>query len=140
MIQRIQSLWLLFASVFAFLTLKLPFFSGNILVNNANVYQEFTAMSYMLLMILTVIVAAGSLVTIFLFRNRSLQWKIALMLFVFSILNIIMFYIATGAFVVKEWSYNLTSVLALAVPVFLVMAARAIYKDEKLVKSVDRLR
>lgn len=140
MIQRLQSLWLLFASVLAFLTLKLPFFSGNILVNNVKVYQEFTAMSYMLLMILTVIVAAGSLVTIFLYRNRSLQWKIALVLFVFAILNVIMFYVATGAFIVNEWSYNLTSVCSLAIPVFLVMAARAVYKDEKLVKSVDRLR
>jgi hypothetical protein len=51
-----------------------------------------------------------------------------------------MFFIATGAFVANEWSYNLTSVAAIAIPVFLLMAARAIYKDEKLVKSVDRLR
>jgi hypothetical protein len=140
MIQRLQSLWLLFASVLAFLTLKIPFFSGNILANNAKVYQEFNAMSYMLLMILTVIVAAGSLVAIFLYKNRNLQWKVALVLFIFSILNLIMFFIATGAFVANEWSYNLTSVAAIAIPVFLLMAARAIYKDEKLVKSVDRLR
>jgi hypothetical protein len=140
MIQRLQSLWLLFATVLAFLTLKIPFFSGNILINNVKVYQEFNAMSYMLLMILTVIVAAGSLVVIFLYKNRNLQWKVALVLFIFSILDLIMFFIATGAFIPNEWSYNLTSVAAIAIPVFLLMAARAIYKDEKLVKSVDRLR
>jgi hypothetical protein len=140
MIQRLQSLWLLLACVFAFLTLKIPFFSGNILINNASVYQEFTAMSYMLLMILTVIVGAGSLVAIFLYNNRNLQWKVALVLFVFSVLNLVMFFIATGAFVPKEWSYNLTSFAAIIIPVLLLAAARGIYKDEKLVKSVDRLR
>lgn len=140
MIQRLQSLWLLLASLCAFMTLKLPFFSGNILVNNAKVFSQFTAMSYMLLMILTVIVAAGSLVTIFLYKNRGLQWKVALVLFVFAILNIIMFYVATGAYIPGEWTYNLTSVIAIAIPIFLLMASRAIFKDEKLVKSVDRLR
>jgi hypothetical protein len=140
MVQRLQSLWLLLACVLAFLTLKVPFFSGNILVSNAKVYQQFNAMSYMLLMILTVIVAAGSLVTIFLYKNRNLQWKVSLVLFVFSILNIIMFFVATGAFVAGEYTYNLTCVAAIAIPIFLLMAARGIYKDEKLVKSVDRLR
>lgn len=140
MIQRLQSLWLLLASLCAFMTLKLPFFSGNILVNNAKVFSQFTAMSYMLLMILTVIVAAGSLVTIFLYKNRGLQWKVALVLFVFSLLNIIMFYVAKGAYVAGEWTYNLSCLIAIAIPIFLLMAAGAIYKDEKLVKSVDRLR
>jgi hypothetical protein len=35
---------------------------------------------------------------------------------------------------------DLTSLLAFAIPVFLVFAARGIWKDEQLVKSVDRLR
>ncbi|HRI20814.1 MAG TPA: DUF4293 family protein, partial [Panacibacter sp.] len=39
-----------------------------------------------------------------------------------------------------EGRIDLTSVFAFAVPVFLLLAARGIYKDEKLVKSADRLR
>jgi hypothetical protein len=39
-----------------------------------------------------------------------------------------------------ESGYNLTSLLAVAIPVFLILAARNIYRDEKLVKSMDRLR
>jgi hypothetical protein len=34
----------------------------------------------------------------------------------------------------------LTSVFALAIPVFLLLAISGIWKDEKLVKSLDRLR
>jgi hypothetical protein len=35
---------------------------------------------------------------------------------------------------------SLTSVFALAIPVFLVLAINGMWKDEKLVKSLDRLR
>jgi hypothetical protein len=37
-------------------------------------------------------------------------------------------------------TYSLTSLLYLAVPVCLFLAARGIRKDDKLVKSLDRLR
>jgi xanthosine utilization system XapX-like protein len=36
--------------------------------------------------------------------------------------------------------FALTSVIVVAVPVLQILAAIGIYKDEKLVKSVDRLR
>lgn len=140
MIQRLQSIWLLIASVLAFVTLKFSFFSGNILVENVKQFQKFTAMSNILLMILTVVVAAGSLVTIFLFKDRNTQWKVTLALCLLSVVNIILFFVATGTYVPNEWSYDLTAIVAIAVPVFLLMAVRGIYRDEKLMKSLDRLR
>lgn len=140
MIQRLQSLWLLIAAVLAFVTLKVPFFSGNILVENVQQYQYYSAMSSVLLMILTVIVAGGALITIFLFKDRNTQWKIALALFFISIVNIVLYFIASRTFVVGNWNYSLTAIVAIAVPIFLLMAVRSIYKDEKLMKSLDRLR
>jgi hypothetical protein len=140
MIQRLQTLWLLFASLLAFTTLKFSFFSGNILIDNVKQFQNFTAMSNMLLMILTVVVAVGSLVSIFLYNDRKMQFKVSVLLVVVALINLILYFVATKTFIPTDWSYSLTAVLSLAIPVFLILAARAIYKDDKLVRSVDRLR
>ncbi len=140
MIQRLQTLWLLIASLLAFAGLKLSFFSGNIVVENVKQYQRFTAMSSILLMILTVAVAIASLIVIFLFKDRKLQLKIAVAVLVVSVINLLLYYLQTKNFVVNEWSFDITSLLSVAIPVVLLFAIRGIYKDEKLVKSVDRLR
>lgn len=140
MIQRLQTLWLLFASALAFTTLKISFFSGNIMVENAKQFQRFTAMSHMFLMILTVVVGIGSLVTVFLYKNRKLQVKITSALMVLSIINLILYYLQTKNFIPNEWSFDITALLALAIPFFLFLAVRGMYKDDKLIKSLDRLR
>ena len=124
----------------AFAGLKLSFFSGNIVVENVKQYQRFTAMSSILLMILTVAVAIASLIAIFLFKDRKLQLKIAITVLAASILNLLLYYLQTKNFVVNEWSFDLTSLLTVAIPFVLLLAIRGIYTDEKLVKSVDRLR
>lgn len=140
MLQRLQTLWLLIASLLAFATLKLSFFSGNIIVNNVKQFQRFTAMSSMLLMILTVAVAISSLITVFLFKDRKLQLRIALAVLALSLLNLLLYYLQTKNYIPAEWTLDLTSLIASAIPLFLLVAIRGIYKDEKLVKSVGRLR
>ena len=90
------------------------------------------------MLILTVAVAIAALVLIFLYKDRKMQMKIALIVLGLSLVNIFLFVSATEKFV--EGTYDLTSPVAVAVPVFLLLAVRGIYKDEKLVKSVDRLR
>ncbi len=140
MIQRLQTLWLLAASLLAFAGLKLSFFSGNIMVENVKQFQNFTAMSSLPLMVLTVAVAIASLVAIFLFKDRKLQFKITLAVLFLSFLNLLLYFLKTKEFVDTEWSLDLTSLISFAIPLFLLLAARGMYKDDKLVKSVDRLR
>jgi hypothetical protein len=140
MIQRIQTLWLLVASALAFITLKTSFFSGNILVNNVKQFQRFTAMGSMLLMILTVIVALAALVAIFLFKERKIQIRVVAGALIVSILNLFLYYQGTKSFVPSDWAFDLTALLALAIPFFLFLSIRGIYRDSKLLKSVDRLR
>jgi uncharacterized membrane protein len=140
MIQRLQTLWLLIASLLAFAGLKLSFFSGNVIVENVKQYQRFTAISSILLMILTVAVAIASLIVIFLFKDRKLQLKIALAVLVVSLLNLLLYYLQTKNYVPGEWSFDITSLLSVGIPFVLLLAIRGIYTDEKLVKSVDRLR
>lgn len=140
MIQRLQSLWLLIASALAFATLKISFFSGNILVENVPQFQRFTAMTNMFLMILTVVVGIGALVAIFLYKDRKLQTKITAAVLMLSVLNLILYYLQTKNFIPTDWAFDLTAIVALAIPFFLIMAIRAISKDEKMIKSLDRLR
>ena len=140
MIQRLQTLWLLIASALAFATLKMSFFSGNIMVENLKQFQHFTAMSSILLMILTVAVGIASLILVFLYNDRKLQFKISIAVFVVSLLNLFLYYLQTKKFIPTDWSFDLTSIFAIAIPFFLLFAIRGIYKDEKLIKSVDRLR
>ncbi|WP_459211098.1 DUF4293 domain-containing protein [Aquimarina rhabdastrellae] len=128
MLQRIQSIYLLLAAV---VSGALPyFFGGKILTEN------------IVVVLLFAVSAVLSLVTIFLFKNRKLQ-------FVLGRLNIILNFILLGVFV--YWSLTISGEASVSekgieklIPVIsivlLVLANRAIKKDEDLVKSVDRLR
>ncbi|MBI2272644.1 MAG: DUF4293 domain-containing protein [Bacteroidetes bacterium] len=140
MLQRLQTVWLLLVAVLAFVSLKVSFFSGNILVENVKQFQNFTAMSNMLIMILTVGVGMASLITIFLFKDRKLQIKIGFAVLAVAVLNIVLYYLQTKNYVPEEWTFDITSLITIAIPFLLFLAIRGIYKDEKLVKSVDRLR
>ncbi len=138
MIQRIQTIWLLLASTCSFLTLKLSFYSGNKLINNQKEFLHVTASENILLTILSVAVGITSLVLIFLYKDRKMQLRITLVALLVSIGVIALYFSAINNYI--EGRIDLTSIFVFAIPVFILMAARGIYKDEKLVKSVDRLR
>lgn len=142
MIQRIQSIWLLLAAVAAFLTLKFSFYSGNMVdpATNTAGYQVLTARTTILLTILSVAAGLGALISIFLYKDRKKQFRVVMLVLLVSVLNIVLFFLETRKFVPGEGNYDLTAALALVVPVFLILAMRGIRRDEKLVKSLDRLR
>ena len=101
-------------------------------------FQYLTSGSSVLILILTIAVVCMALIDIFLYKNRKLQMRIALGAILLSLLNIFLFYRETKSFV--QGNYDLSAIFSLAVPVFLILAASGIYKDEKLVKSMDKLR
>ena len=136
MIQRIQTIYLLISAGI----------SGGLIF----LFQLWTTPNGMLLYardeILFLIMFLGSavlaLISIFMFKDRKLQ-------FVLGRLNIILNFILLGLFVYR--SLNLSGetevsekgigmLLPIFSIVFLVLANKAIKKDEDLVKSVDRLR
>jgi phosphatidylserine synthase len=137
MIQRIQTLWLLAASVLGFATLNnnVSFYIGSI--NNAPA-EHFTAWSNVFILVLTIIAATLSLVNIFLFKNRQLQLRLTIADLLLNILLIVLYFIETEKY--TTGGLSLFCVIVFAIPVLLILAARGIYKDQKLVKSVDRLR
>jgi hypothetical protein len=139
MLQRMQSLWLLLAAITAFLTIRLSFYSGNIgLSGQPPSFQYLTATFNIWIMILTIALVSIGAIDIFLYKNRKLQGRLALLGILISLLNIYLYYKQTHRF--DTGNYDLTALLALAVPVLFFLAARGIYRDQKLVRSLDRLR
>lgn len=138
MLQRIQTLWLLLAGVFAFLSIKFPIYNGTRLTNGIHEYTPLSAGSNLLLLILTVALGLLPLITIFLYKNRSLQIKLT-----FAALGV---YIICSLFyfnTIKNFTQGATSfwsVFYFMIPILLLFAIRGIYRDQKLVKSIDRLR
>jgi amino acid transporter len=108
------------------------------MVNEAKVFKYLTATTSIILLILTVALVSAIVINIFLYKNRKLQLRIVLAAILISLLNIFLYYRQTKEFV--EGNYDLTAILVLAIPVLLILAATGINKDEKLVRSLDRLR
>ena len=140
MLQRRQTLWMLCAAICGALTFKLPFFTGNLQTDPAKgvAMNSLTAVSNLWLGIIGVVLTLGILVNIFNFKKRRQQLLITVVLILLSLLNIVLYWFAHTKYI--DGTFSLSALLALAIPVFLILAARGISKDERLVKSADRLR
>jgi hypothetical protein len=153
MLQRKQTLWMLLAVICAALSFKFPFYFGNVKVgDNGHAPLGITAAPTLgfgkdsasagsvLILIVTIIIIVGLLYDIFIYKTRSKQLWITIGLIIFSLLNIFLYWQASLPPHFTEGSYSLGALFTLAVPVFLVFAVQGIMKDQKLVKSADRLR
>ncbi len=139
MIQRIQSFWLLLATICAFLTIQFSFYSGNRLLNGQPAFLELTGKTAPLyLLILSVAAGLGALISIFLYKDRKTQLRLVLVTLLVSLANIALYILEIKNF--ENGSFTLTSIFVFAVPLFLLLAIRGIYKDQRLIKSLDRLR
>jgi len=136
MIQRIQSVWLLIASIVSFLTLKLSFYSGTYLPDN--LYHQLNGKENLTLMIPTIALGMLSFITIFLFKSRPTQMWLSLVAIILDLVIIFLYYRATKDF--TKGDYAITAALHIIVIIALVLATRGINKDEKLIKDSNRLR
>ena len=138
MIQRQQSLWLLLSSICAFLSYKFPFFSGTKQgVKNMTEKAILDAGSSFFLLVLTGIALILSLVTIFMFKDRKLQMKLCIVGITLSILILVIYFNEMSKL---SGSISLAAIFVFAIPAGYIMALIRIWKDEKLVKSLDKLR
>ena len=136
MIQRIQSVWLLIASVVTFLTLKVSFYSGTYLPDN--LYHQLNGTQNMPLMIATIALGVLTLITIFLFKNRGTQLWLCIVAVLLDFILLFLYYRETSNF--TRGDYAITAVLHIIIIAALLLAARGINKDEKLIKDSNRLR
>lgn len=141
MIQRIQSVWLLLAGAAAFLTLKFSFYSGHLIKDaQPRPIAFLPATGNILLTITTVATGLLALVAIFLYKDRKLQTRLSFVALLLSCLNLVLYFVEIKKFVPGEGNYDLTAIISIVIPVLIILAIRGIYRDQKLVKSLDRLR
>ena len=139
MIQRIQSVWLLLASVCAFLTFRLSFYFGQKTGATANEPLEpLNATSTILLIVLAAATGLGAFIAIFLYKDRKAQLRVTVAAIILSILSLVVYYTQTKNY--TDGKLTLSSIISILIPIILFLAARGIWKDQKLVKSLDRLR
>ncbi|HEY9259290.1 DUF4293 domain-containing protein [Chitinophaga sp.] len=146
MIQRIQSLYLLLAAAAGAAALSFNLWKAT-LTNNTT--STVNASSNYLLFVLYIVIILLSLVTIFLFKKRKLQFRLTIFNILFGFGAIAYQYyvvqqtankLSSGGVSIVSASYLPASFLPIVVIILLFLAVRGIYKDEKLIKSLDRLR
>jgi hypothetical protein len=155
MIQRVQSIWLLLATLTLICMLFLPLLTKNVNDMEYSIYttgfhQQLKGASgngmkmefFFVPMALNIAAALFCFASIFLFRNRSMQKKVTLV----AILIIIALSVLCGIngqqlpAGISGASAKPAAFLPLAAIVFSMLAIRGIRKDEQLLRSADRLR
>src|SRR3978361_710437 len=96
MIQRIQTVWLLFAAGCAVLMFFLPIYGG---VLQSGAVKNLLSSSYYLLFLVEILFAALPMISIFLFKNRQLQLKLTFLNILVAIMLMVMVYFAVNNFV-----------------------------------------
>lgn len=157
MIQRVQTIWLLLASVMLFGLFIFPYVNYIDLVGLGKklyVTGSYTAVngepvkqsSFILQTIAAALVAAFPLFIIFKYKDRKLQIRLIFLEIVLIFLMAIWLYVSSSQTLSMTSQYlgaNNIGIGFFLLPIaiiFLSMALGAIRKDEKLIKSAERLR
>ncbi len=156
MIQRIQSIFLLFASISGFIMYFFPiaWFYGEFhnleffvcrIVNHVPPNEALFGRYFLMpLSVLNLVISLLSFIVIFLYKNMNRQYKLIRLNILLTIIyiGVIFFYFADKISdqVHKPADFSFGAFLPLISLVFLVLAMRSVNSDIKLLKSVDRLR
>ncbi len=150
MIQRIQTIYLLLISICFTLILFFPIAEIN--DNILSVWSLKSSIGVVLtptyyLGLLSLMIATISLVTIFLYTKRMLQNKLCVAMFIMIILFLSLMFFIYPEFVFYKMfgkdavlSFSIYSIIGVLPLAFVILANKAILKDEKKVRAADRLR
>jgi len=146
MIQRIQTVWLLLATLVGAALFSTDLYSAHVLQNGADTIKTIRVMGdHYPTLILGVVITLLPLLAIFMFKNRKRQRALAAFGIVAIAGFIAMIIMRVGNLnnsvpAPTDGHYHIWAALPVLMIIFLVLAMRGIRKDEKLVKSLDRLR
>ena len=141
MIQRIQSLWLLLAGIAGLLTYELPIWIGTLQDGGI---KSFVGTENLLFFAATIATCLLGFITIFLYKNRKTQKSLASVGLLLSIMLIgleiwiVGNYKTSQNFMESSWKFG--AIMPILMMIFFFMAIQGIRRDEKLIKSLDRLR
>lgn len=138
MIQRRQTLWLLLATITAVLSFMFPFVTGKEAIKNMQADKVIDAASDFFLLVLTGGSIILSTVTIFLFKDRKMQIRLCLLGLFLSVVIIVRYIMLMNK--LTNTTLALYAILPFIFLASFFLAFRDIRKDEKLVKSLDKLR
>lgn len=143
MIQRIQTLWLLFAAACAGLTFKFPIYAGGTWNNSRHVQVQGIAFNAWYpsksVLAVTVVIIVLSLIALVMYKSRGKQMFLTVLNLLVSLGLIYLYYSKIQVSFVGG-TLALTSVFVLLIPIFLLLAMRGIYHDMRLLRKADRLR
>ncbi|HVW12429.1 MAG TPA: DUF4293 domain-containing protein [Mucilaginibacter sp.] len=156
MIQRIQSIYLLLAGLAIWALFLFPL-AHNVLIGGVSATIKITGVylisngqesaaqtTFTPLIAATVIMGLLPIILIFLYKNRkrqvSLCWIYVLLVIGFSYWMVQTVKSAAGSFNMTTNNFGIGALLSSVSIILAIAAARAIQKDEKLVRSADRLR
>ncbi len=154
MIQRIQSLFLLAATILSVIIIVHPISS---LALTNKVFAEFNTYGLMMkgdhpemlyntfpVLVLAIVTALLNLTTIFLFKKRILQMRIcvySILLTIGLIISIVVYYLLIKRnFDVISHAFSYSAVLPFVNVILIFQAFRGIRRDDLLLKSYNRLR
>lgn len=157
MIQRIQSLYLLISAILTSLVLVFPLYNAPMQGSEINV--DFMSgvwtveggivgeTNHVYVLVLVILCVLLSIATIFLFKNRPLQMKMARFtgLLNTGLLVAVFFAVETAKEMPGETmevlgNYGIGCLFPIGGMILGILAGRAILKDEAMVRSADRLR
>lgn len=143
MLQRIQSIFLLLGSGSCFGLLGLPFAETPQAQSGSSLFADalYTIQDNWVLLASFLLGGLVLLLDIFLFKNRRLQSRLSLLSIVIIFIGVVagvLFFVQDSASRLAD--FGLGALLPLLAIVFAILANRYIMKDEKLVRSMDRLR
>ncbi len=138
MLQRIQSVWLFLAAAFDAISFRFPFYSGDWLKDLSPLPVDLNANTTIWLTVLTVLTGTLAFITIFLFNNRKLQLKLCYLGIFLTLILLTVYFLETANF--SSGNIAIWAIFYFAVLGCFILSARGIWKDEKLIKSMDRLR
>lgn len=144
MIQRIQSVWLFLSAICMALLFKMPYYSALLGADASS--TPLTVGQNLLLFIIAVVLGVLSFVTIFLYKQRGTQKQLIWLGVLGALLLLALMYFKAEDLLNaypnnhKNESFKLGAVFPILYVVLMLMAYFAVRADDKLVKSVDRLR
>ena len=155
MIQRIQTIWLFLASLALFCLLLFPYLQiiksdGTAqAIKVTGVYEQINnapakTQEFLGFTVLTVIVALLPLLVIFFYRDRKKQIAVSY-LAIIAIIALGFWLAQTAKDIIGDieldiQNYEIGVLLPSVAIIFMVLALKGIRRDEKLIKSADRLR
>ncbi|RAJ10637.1 uncharacterized protein DUF4293 [Chitinophaga skermanii] len=149
MIQRIQSLYLLLAAACGTATWFFNLWKADFLKAGVTQTVAVTAQSNFLSFVLYMLIVTLAVVCIFLYKNRKLQFRLTVLNVLLAVCAIFLqYFIVQGKIgdeqqagaVMQTSTFLPAAFLPIVILILLFLAAKGIYKDEKLIKSLDRLR